>query len=433
MTGFAQNPWFQRVWTLQEVSFSRDAVVMWGKATVSLSSLLWYALTTVAVGGSLGARCVPGLRDTLDNLMRRNATALMVDYHKKPDWGKALIRIALLGSDVMHALDTAFLEQLEELRATVEQDKVFGLFSSLTISGIQLPSPDYRKSTEMIFEETTVSWLRSRRRLDIFLFIGPRDNRLPSWVFDWYSRTDDERSHRYNLGKLLRLDPLYSRDIPRASAASHIGSLSGYQAGILPLKGFLIGHISSLLTYTNDHFSKTMDSTRCWINSLHLHSGTPNITSAFHRLLEPLVVPYAAVLGFDVSRFLHAVVTTQQEHEFRSWLEESQTAPIGKINSGATAHQDLNAFRKRMLHLVPFTLFVLDSGHVGIGAAQCLEGDAVYLLAGAPWPVVLRSVPGHRATLQPAYRYVAAVKVDGVMRGERWPKDLSSLEDICLV
>lgn len=180
MTDFAQNPWFKRVWTLQEIAFSRDAILLWGKARITLGSLMWYAISVLVLGGTLKARCVPGFKETLENLIRRNATALMIDYYKKPEWGKRLIRRMLLGGSVIRALDNSFLEQLEIQQATLEQDKVFGLFSSLEMSGIELPTPDYRTPVSVVYEETTLAWLRSRQTLRILLFPDKMDEELPS-------------------------------------------------------------------------------------------------------------------------------------------------------------------------------------------------------------------------------------------------------------
>lgn len=434
MMEFAQNPWFKRVWTLQEVSFSRDAVVLWGRASVSLFSLLWYALTTILVGGNMRLRCVPGLTKTLDNLIKRNATALMIDYYKKPEWGKALVRVVLLGSDVIHALDTAFLEQLEQHSATVHQDKVFGLFSSLSITGMVLPNPDYRTPTDTIFEETTVAWMRSRQTLSILLFVDYGNSTLPSWTFDWYDRPNDVRSHHYGLGRLLALDPLYSHNRPRASAHSRVGTLADYEPGLLPLRGLPIGRIISIFSLVQYDPLRSMQQISQWIDTVNPLTGANHTRQAVERCLRSSLLPRTVVLGIDMSILVNQLFLAPQRQEFRSWLAGNIVNPTVRNNVSSLANTGMTAFRERLVQMIPFTLFALDSGHVGVGSTNCTKGDALYLLAGAPWPVVLRgAMESEILQAVKRYRYVAAVRLDGVMEGEAWPKTEEGLERIHLI
>lgn len=428
MTEFVQNPWFKRVWTLQEVAFSRDAILLWGKARVTLGSLLWYAITVLFLGGVLKARCVPGLKETLENLIRRNATALMMDYYKAPDWGRALIRIMLLGGSVIRGLDNSFLEQLELHQATLEQDKVFGLFSSLKMSGIELPNPDYRKLASAVYEETTLAWLRSRQTLRILLFADSMDEDRPSWVFDWYQKPSSGRAHQYELGKLLKFDPLYARNRPRASAGSRLGALLNHQPGMLPVRGLFLGRILSTALYTTSNFDDMMTATGRWIDSLDTTTAITDPHVAFHQLLEPVVLGHAGFLGFDLSKAVYKVGLKGPQKELKSWL-----AGASATSSATPATSTSSFIGQRMMLLVPFTLFALDSGHFGIGSGRCREGDAVYLLAGSPWPMVLQDAGQKEATRNAMYRYIAAVRIQGVMHGEAWPSDESILKDMYLV
>lgn len=67
----------------------------------------------------------------------------------------------------------------------------------------------------------------------------------------------------------------------------------------------------------------------------------------------------------------------------------------------------------------------MNSGYVGNAFHSVRETDEVFLIAGCPWPMVLRSCGG-------GYRFVAPAYVHGVMGGERWVEDSSSLLDISI-
>ena len=76
--------------------------------------------------------------------------------------------------------------------------------------------------------------------------------------------------------------------------------------------------------------------------------------------------------------------------------------------------------------LANYTFFITDGGYMGMAFKGCHEGDAVVLLAGAHFPVVLRARGSE-------YRFLAPAYIHGIMQGEAWPDDDSKLQTIVLM
>ncbi|KAK8012945.1 hypothetical protein PG991_010320 [Apiospora marii] len=75
-----------------------------------------------------------------------------------------------------------------------------------------------------------------------------------------------------------------------------------------------------------------------------------------------------------------------------------------------------------------YAFITLDNGLYARAHHTCHEGDEAWLLAGSDVPVILR-----RQEANNEFRVVAPAYVHGIMRGEMWPEDTSTLETITLV
>jgi hypothetical protein len=59
------------------------------------------------------------------------------------------------------------------------------------------------------------------------------------------------------------------------------------------------------------------------------------------------------------------------------------------------------------------SLFITESGRLGVATSQIQEGDAVYLVPGMRLPLIMREVEG-------GYRLIGSPFLDGAMMGELW-------------
>lgn len=197
MTALLANPWFERVWTLQEVAFARKCVIICGQSKVD-----W-----VAFGGAYHG--TPQLRAS------RPAEKLF-----RSRWwlywslrNASLEQIALTRDEDTAETELELLAGIRNMKATVAHDRVYSLYSVFRAMGISLPSPDYRKDIATVFIEATIAYIRNRQSLDIITITTPPEegSGYPSWVPDWLTPS---HNNPMLIWKLADYDAKRPRRIP---------------------------------------------------------------------------------------------------------------------------------------------------------------------------------------------------------------------------
>ncbi|ETS82825.1 hypothetical protein PFICI_04701 [Pestalotiopsis fici W106-1] len=87
----------------------------------------------------------------------------------------------------------------------------------------------------------------------------------------------------------------------------------------------------------------------------------------------------------------------------------------------------ITRFSMHLWNIANHAFFILDNGYMGTALFSLQVDDVVFLLAGSPWPIILRRDDNG------GYTFVAAAYVHGVMYGEAWPQSSDQLQDIVLV
>lgn len=143
------NAWFSRIWTTEEVAFSKRCTIMcghktmdWGAFAASLehTSSLHHATEHWEL-----LQCKDGMRD---------ATLF-----------------AKLDDDSSHPTrrrqDVQLLNAMCMLQCGLPHDKVYGLYAVFAVRGVTLTLPDYTKPLVTVFEEFAKAYIDSRRSLEI--------------------------------------------------------------------------------------------------------------------------------------------------------------------------------------------------------------------------------------------------------------------------
>ena len=104
----------------------------------------------------------------------------------------------------------------------------------------------------------------------------------------------------------------------------------------------------------------------------------------------------------------HCEVANVLEHSRRKLNEQGRDAVIGLDD----------AMRSHVIACIDRRLFKTDRGYIGVAPKASKTGDHVFILGGAPSPVVLRDIgefedEGHRVVVTLGHCYV-----DGIMDGQ---------------
>lgn len=176
MAAILKNPWFERVWTIQEVAFGRKCVIVRGQSNVDWDSFCRaYMAQPKLRESSRSAGDIILHRWRLYQSLRGSSLEVIPPTRFK-------------GAEQVE-FELGLLAEIRNMKATIPHDKIYSLYSVFQAMGISLPEPDYGKDVVKVFEEVTLAYIRSRQSLGIITLIPPAEGSsgLPSWVPNWLS------------------------------------------------------------------------------------------------------------------------------------------------------------------------------------------------------------------------------------------------------
>jgi hypothetical protein len=166
------NPWFKRMWTIQEVVMSRRCLVVCGRFTMPWRS---FHAAGDFLAGYLGQRYSVhwSLWKTFD-VFPDSSKDNKDDFWPHPQSPGHI------------------LSAIRRQRATDPRDKIYALYWIFRTLKLDIPKPDYTKSVVEVYQDTMIAVIRQTNSLDFLRFV-PSLHRsvgdLPTWVAD-FSDTD---------------------------------------------------------------------------------------------------------------------------------------------------------------------------------------------------------------------------------------------------
>ncbi|MCJ1245159.1 hypothetical protein MMC30_002360 [Trapelia coarctata] len=166
------QPWFLRVWVLQEVTLAKDTVALYGSQRLS-----WHGITEMAsiiyTSQSITAPWLPISQSTH---MGRNVLL----WHHYIESGR-YPQLLELQYETRHSL------------CTDPRDKIYGILGLSSSDQILPLAPDYRLPVHTVYEQIAEHIIVQNRSLDILKYVEhPKMiENLPSWVPDWTFGADD--------------------------------------------------------------------------------------------------------------------------------------------------------------------------------------------------------------------------------------------------
>lgn len=177
LRSFLLCPWWKRIWVVQEIAVSKDAVVQFGNV-----SARWKVFVGAAkvISSKLGD---PGLLAELDS---DNLKVLQLFQNQLLDLEETRRRwYADRGTNL-----SRLLQQFSDRQASDDRDKVFGLLS-LANQGCSI-QPNYELNVQQTYINTLLDITNSDASLVCWAGDQKRKNRLglPSWIPDWSNGLD---------------------------------------------------------------------------------------------------------------------------------------------------------------------------------------------------------------------------------------------------
>ena len=409
---FYSNPWFTRLWIVQEIALARDIKIHRGTVSISWRDFMTAATIQVkAVNQSTATnwRLPYGFQSALTLFMAR-AT------HKKAQRLSFLTQMALLRQN----------------HCSLDIDRVYAL---LTLSGPDDPQiyPDYTRSVSEVYKSTTEGLLRSQMPVLAFAGVAPRLHRLaegqnapsatdeilaleslcdemPSWVADLrvpglHPSFFFNTSVTYSAA--LKVTEQAQRLNPKALEIIYPGIAS--PGNILAVTGMIIDVIHSEKGLSGvDHTN--LDQVRDRVLEMKALFDAEKDRLADYR--EDSTTTFARTIMVDCEltgsrQFLRNHPTSQNLVDL--WLQFESTPytmsdPMTRRFEIDGSHEPRLSRQGGMLYaltelynyrlalrsaLRDRTFFITDMGFVGLAPAMARAGDLVVLLAGSAVPMIL--------------------------------------------
>jgi len=393
------NPWWSRVWTLQEASLPFAATLHWGPLTMPLE-IIERAAKAMCAGWLW---CAP------------SSTKVANEYRELMSSFLYPVR----GLSIARAGDTPLntLMRWRYRKATDPRDKVYGfagLFRSDTLLSIpSLRDISYTISTAVLFERVTLDLIRVNQ--DLLPLVGARElphitPDLPTWAIDFASSCNiGQRQTRWwhHYHRYLRWTT--SKGLhPQCKVASDEKTL--YLSGMFIDDVQTVGRVYRLAEeddVSDDRVRETIlhcyrlleeyqVSRKSDFSADYLGGGT--LKDAFWRaMLGNLIMeekPRGVPKDYDVTDFEDYV--TDGRH---------------------------NRLTLSLHGFVPnHTFFITKKGYIGVGPCDMRDGDRVCIFGGGRVPFVVRSVDVPTSetsdSMSDRHYLIGDAYVHGIMRGE---------------
>jgi Heterokaryon incompatibility protein (HET) len=418
--------WFTRVWVIQELALSREAIVQCGP-----HSMPWQDLVGAVVYGHemrIPMFTTPEPQRYLDEmesfrLMRQNGEQV-----------KLLLLLMLSRSR----------------RATEKKDKIYalcGLADDVGSDDLDI-KPEYSKSVrvEDVYRETAENILRKSSSLDLLSVRRVTHNsksQLPTWVPDW--SVPDSWA-----GMFLPGAPEKSGYKHWATPAELRCAITFPEDGTICLSGHTVDRIEAISCKWTDerqlstgslsvlfkHIPREQAVLNDWENFCQFqanHEYTPTGERIFDVYWQTLIAGNLEG-GFDDAKQRYEQYEQCYRSKFRRtpslilrWLGFLAMIPpcIAFMRSLMKSQEDvwnqqesLAVFYLAMTAAKSRRMFRTSSGYIGLAPALAWKGDEVVLLQGGRVPLILR-----RVRKSEKWNLIGDCYVHGIMKGEGFARE----------
>lgn len=288
------------------------------------------------------------------------------------------------------------LQMFRGLKATKDRDQVFAFYG---LARGSLPAPDYECTDETVFLRIARWLLENCNNNLLMLAMELRSNpRLPSWVPDWSSECPyDSNAWRRRLHCLS----LYN------SAKGIECSIRFADSKTLCLVGVKVDTVADVVeqTIVSDDVTEHAALIRLWRDFACSSANGQHLPDSFCKMLIEGCKPQepgriAAADASDVNLCRQMLARMLADDSFDDDSEEFILIRQNHL-AGLWNRKLFRTAERRLL---------------GLGTADLVPGDHVYVLGGGRAPFILRQIPGDSEV--PFYMLIGHAYIDSLMDGD---------------
>jgi len=427
------RPWFSRVWVIQELALSRNAIVQCGPYT-----MLWQTfIEAVQYGYEIH---IPILTNTK---FYQSIYEMEIFRLKRQDGERVNLLLLLMLGRSRHV--------------TERKDKVYalcGLADDVGSDHLDI-NPEYSSSVsvEEVYRAVAEKILRKNSSLDLLsvprLTHNPK-SQLPTWVPDW---SDTEIC----AGILSPGAPEPLAYKHWATPAELPSAISFSEDGTICLSGHIVDGIESIGPKWTDEKQDTATILSVWLNYIPREQAVLNDWEKICQLQanqeytptkERIADAYWQTLiagnlkditgnledGFDATKQRYEKYDDCIRSRFRvtspliprwlgfliviiRWLIEIIRSPKASQEL-ISQSESIMSFRWAMTAAKSRRMFRSSRGYIGLAPALAQKGDQVVLVQGGQIPLILRRVQNNRK-----WNLIGDCYVHGIMKGEGFSRE----------
>jgi hypothetical protein len=459
LVDFAANPYFRRIWTIQELAMGREPVVQCGE-----SSITWKQLEAGQSGFLNHAGYAYLIESSGVLLSRKSEAAATIQVFHDHLWCKLLKSRAFEDPPISPGFPGEWDPLLYRLRKLVtaahsheasdERDRIYGLLALFRGFGIHPPPPVYDESLpiERIYQDATRALIRDTRSLTIFDLIEPhkRDANLSSWAHDFRYKTSVKFNYYWkpaprslvnlrliNEGKDSKLHlegiefaPILECGVRMPSIVTGIENDPGAMARFLeyelslPRNWFELALKYGVNPYPTASENSARDNTKTAffkiLFSFHLLGDNPAPLSMERAWM--LYDEWSEILNWVLNHpspyeFIEQAAQVQPDLRFFNPTPECMLYAATLLDRSSKSHSNMLDFVPKLVAIhTGKRFFITENKYFGIGPGDLQAGDRIVIFAGATMPMVLRPYGEN-------FRLVGPALVYGIMNGEAWPEN----------
>ncbi|KAI6862962.1 hypothetical protein KC323_g5231 [Hortaea werneckii] len=394
------SPWFRRLWVVQEVALARQNICHYGDLQIPFKDIIRTARWLLHKQNHLHFRF-------WDETGLGNAAMI---------WKYADTEHGTFGNSTTRAPATLFnlLDDLQSFEVHEPRDHVYGLLGlhqrlRRSSSPSSLLQVDYEKSIASVLRDGTLYAICESQSLEVFNYISRRsdndwkDADFPSWVPRW----DRPWDARYDPTRL----EWHFRCCGSHQTPEQISDPSPTRPDTLLACGIVTGTVAQVLA--------SFDALASAHTYIDVVQRTTKILSELGMSEEESESIVAATLVAGTDHQGAVVLPGDNLEAFRAWLghlvarQSFPPASRGRDDSGEHSRLAAEFDKACKAACTNRSLFVTVEGRLGLGPQVSDVEDAVAVLWGCIYAVVLRGLRG-----ADEYAVLGTAYVEGLMHGE---------------